>query len=166
MVDDNNKMAKVHMVRSILAETEKRKSAHYARFRHMKYWSSVVKMLINGSNAISVCSMVMSFAPVDPGVMVVALVATTGSSIVSAVSTSYDMDTRVYSHKTSYLQYKDICRDMSARMYRNGMSSEDLDDVLTELNTQISLVDDLSLPIVIRDVDDALEATASSPYSI
>ena len=74
MVDDNNKMAKVYMVRSILAETEKRKSAHYARFRHMKYWSSVVKMIINGSNAISVCSMVMSFAPVDPAVMVVALV--------------------------------------------------------------------------------------------
>jgi hypothetical protein len=148
---DNNKQAKVEMIQRILSETETRKSTHYKQFRRMKYWSSAINMAINGSNAISVCSLVLSFVPSDPHFVIVALVATTTSSFVSALSTSYDLETRVHSHQTSYLQYKDICRDMAARLFRNGLSSQDLDAMLTELNTRISLVDDSSLPIHISD---------------
>jgi hypothetical protein len=36
---------------------------------------------------------------------------------------------------------------MWARLYRNGLSSDDLDGMLAELNARLGLVDDSSLPV-------------------
>lgn len=143
----NNYNDKVEMIRSILDDVKKRKCKHYKQFGKYKKINTFTKSLVNALNAISVCSMVLTFTPVSPVILVVALSATSISGISSAVHSSTDIEGKFHSHNTSYLQYTDLYRDVSARLLRNGMSSFDLDNLLTEINARMGLIEDHSLPI-------------------
>ena len=143
----NNYNDKVEMIRSILDDVKKRKKEHYKQFGKYKKINTFTKSLVNALNAISVCSMVLTFTPVSPAILVVALSATSISGISSAVHSSTDIEGKFHSHNTSYLQYTDLYRDVSARLLRNGMSSFDLDNLLTEINARMGLIEDHSLPI-------------------
>ena len=143
----NNYNDKVEMIRCILDDVKKRKNQHYKQFGKYRKINTLNKSLVNVLNAISVCSMVLTFTPVSPAILIVALSATSVSGITSAVNSAMDIEDKVHSHNTSYLQYTDLYRDISARLLRNGMSSLDLDNLLTEINSRMGLIEDHSLPI-------------------
>ena len=138
------------MIRSILDDVKKRKAEHYKQFGKFKKINIFTKSLINALNAVSVCSIVLTLTPISPVILIVALTATSISGITSAVNSALDIEGKVHSHHTSYLQYTDIYRDVSARLLRNGMSSADLDTLLTEINARMGLIEDLSLPITTK----------------
>ena len=153
-MSDENYKKKIKMIRETLGEIKKYKMKHYMRFRRLKRQSTLIKTAVNGLNAVSVCSIVLSLAPLSPVCAIVALSSTTVSGIVSAVANAYDLENKVHSHQTSYLQYTDVHREVSARLHRNGLSSADLDQVLGDLNARLGLIEDNSLPIKISiDVD-------------
>ena len=146
----DNYNGKVHLIKDILVDVKKKKQAHYKQFGKYKKINIFSKSIVNALNALSVCSMVLTFTPVSSTVMIVAISATSISAIISAVHSSCDIEGKVHSHNTSYLQYTDIYRDVSARLLRNGMSSLDLDNLLTEINSRMGLIEDQSLPITIK----------------
>jgi hypothetical protein len=144
---NDNYQKKIGMIKKLLNEIKQKKQAHYKKFAKLKKINTIAKTIINVLNAVSVCSIVLSFSPTSGTTVIIALVATSISSISSVALTSYDLDSKVQSHNTSYLQYVDIYRDNSARLRRNGLSSTDLDHILSELNNKLGLIEDGSLPI-------------------
>ena len=161
-----NKQQKVRMSYTILDDVGTRRHLHYQSFSKLKWWSGVMNAVVTALNAVSVCSLVLSLTPTEPVAPLIALSATTTSTIISAVTTAFELDSKVHSHKTSYLQYQDIHRDFSARLFRNGLSSNDLDDMLAEINARLGVVDDGSLPIQVpSDASDASELGTGRPRS-
>ena len=144
---ENNYEGKVQMIRSLLDELKRKKKAHYQAFAVYRNMRTAAKTLINSLNAVSVCSMILAFTPTSQPVMIVALGATSISSIASAMVDAVDVEGKVHSHNTTYLQQTDLFRDVSARLLRNGMSSSDLDLLLTEVNSRMGLIEDHSLPV-------------------
>ncbi len=143
----NNYNGKVELIRHILEDVKKRKNTHYKRFGKLKKINTFFKSFINGLNAISVSAIVLSLTPITPIASFIALSTTSISAVTSAVISSIDLESKTHSHNTSNLQYNDLYRDISARLLRNGMSSGDLDNLLSEINTRMSLIEDNSLPI-------------------
>lgn len=124
-----------------------KKNKHYNKFRKFKRWNMIIKAIINGLNAISVSSIVISLSPASPVMIIIALTSTSLSGVITATTNAIGIDDKVNSHHTSYQQYGDLYRDINARLLRNGLSSEDLDNLLSDLNTRLSLIEDNSLPI-------------------
>jgi hypothetical protein len=143
----SNYDGKVRFINSILSEIKIRKQKHYKKVSLYKKINTITKAVINGLNAISVCSIIVSMTPMSPLVMILALTTSTVSGIATAVVQSIDLEEKLQSHNTSNLHYNDIHRDISSRILRNGLSSEDLDSILGELNARLSLIEDSSLPI-------------------
>jgi DUF438 domain-containing protein len=143
----DNYASKKSMIKSLIKEIKEKKQKHYEKYSWAKKINTISKTIINVLNAISVSSLVLSLREVSHMTNILALVTTSISSVGSVSVTSYDLDGKVHSHNTSYLQYTDIYRDISARLRRNGLSSEDLDNMLTELNARLGLIEDQSLPI-------------------
>lgn len=143
----NNYIGKVGLIRHILEDVKKRKNIHYKKFGKLKKINTFIKSFVNGLNAVSVCSLILSLTPATSIVSIIALSATSISATISAIASSIDLEGKIHSHNTSNLQYNDLYRDVSARLLRNGMSSEDLDNLLSEINTRMSLIEDSSLPI-------------------
>ena len=141
---------KKKLIKDILDDVKRRKKEHYKQFGKYKSINTFIKSLVNGLNAVSVCSMVLTFTPSSPVFLIVALSCTSLSAISSAVHSSTDVEGKVHSHNTSYLQYTDLYRDVSARLLRNNLSSLDLDNLLSEINARIGLIEDNSEPITIK----------------
>ena len=146
----DNYTGKKELIKDILNDVKKRKTQHYKQFGKYKKINTFTKSLVNGLNAVSVCSMVLTFMPSNPAVIIIALCATSISAITSAVHSSTDVEGKLYSHNTSYLQYTDLYRDISARLLRNNLTSEDLDNLLSEINARMGLVEDHSEPITTK----------------
>ena len=146
-----NYNGKIDLIQSILQDVNKRKQIHYKHYRRYKKASSIFKASVNSLNAVSVCSIIISLSPILPVATIIALSTASTSGVIHALYTSLDIESKIYSHNTSNLQYNDLFRDISARLLRNGMSSTDLDGLLTEINTRISLIEDSSLPIKIKN---------------
>ncbi len=144
---NSNYAPKVKLIKSILDDIKKRKDSHYKNFGSYKNLSMYSKSLINTLNAVSICSMVITFTPVNPAILILALSTTTLSSLASALHSAIDIDFKTHSHNTSYLQYNDTYREVSARLLKNGLSSDDLDLMLYELNNRLNIIEDSSLPI-------------------
>mgnify|MGYP001626869460 CR=1 FL=1 len=144
---ESNYTIKTNMIKDILKDVDKRKVKHYKKYSKYRKINTITKSCINACNAISVCSMILTFTPVSPAVLIVALSATTCSGVSSAVLNAFELDHKIHSHNTSYLQYTDIHRDISARIRRNNLTSEDLDILLTEINSRLGLIEDQSMPI-------------------
>ena len=147
---ENNYKGKVSMVKTILEDIKKKKMKHYNQFSKYKKLNIFTKSFINGLNSISVCSLVVSFNEIYNSIMIIALISTSISSITSAITSSIDIENKVHSHNTSNLQYNDLYRDIAARLLRNGMSSQDLDNLLSEINSRMGLIEDHSEPITIK----------------
>ena len=141
---------KMKMIKDILKEISIKKKIHYKKFYKFKKINTFCKSFINGLNAVSVCSLILTFSPGSIALVITALSATSLSAITSAIHTSTDVEGKVHSHNTSYLQYTDIYRDISARLFRNHLQSEDLDILLSEINARLGLIEDQSLPITIK----------------
>ena len=146
-MSEGNYQSKTSILKQLLEDIKRKKEKHYFKFRRLRLVNMVIKAVVNGLNAVSVSSIVMSFQPIHQVVLIVALTSTSISGILSAVTNAVDFDGRVSSHQTSYQQYGDIHRDISSRLLRNGLSSEDLDMLLCDLNVRLGLVEDTSLPI-------------------
>ena len=147
---ENNYKGKVSMVKTILEDIKKKKMKHYNQFSKYKKLNIFTKSFINGLNSISVCSLVVAFNEIYNSIMIIALISTSISSITSAITSSIDIENKVHSHNTSNLQYNDLYRDIAARLLRNGMSSQDLDNLLSEINSRMGLIEDHSEPITIK----------------
>ena len=144
---NSNYTSKVKLIRSILDDIKKRKDIHYKNFGVYKNLSMYSKTLINTLNAVSICSIVLNLSPVNQTTIIIALASTTISSLVSAIQSAVDLDFKSHSHNTSYLQYNDTYREVSARLLKNGLTSDDLDLMLYELNNRLNIIEDSSLPI-------------------
>jgi len=143
----DNYTIKIYMVKDILKDVENRRQKHFQRYSKYRKINTLSKGCINACNAISVCSIILTFTPVSNSVMFVALAATSVSGVYSAVLNSFELEHKINSHNTSYLQYTDIHRDISARIRRNNLNSEDLDILLAEINSRLGLIEDQSMPV-------------------
>ena len=143
----SNYKIKMAMIKNILKDVNDKKNKHYKKYSKYRKINTLSKSGINLLNSISVCSLVLAFTPISPAVLILALTTTTISGVSSAGLSAFELEHKIHSHNTSYLQYTDLYRDVSARIRRNGLNSEDLDILLTEMNSRLGLIEDQSLPI-------------------
>jgi magnesium-transporting ATPase (P-type) len=139
-----NKDIKLNLIKQVLQDVKKKKKEHYKKYVKLNNINTMLKTFVAVLNTISVCSLVLSFFPLSIVCQIISLSSTSISAIISSVVSAYELEHKLHSNQTSYLQYTDVLRDMSARIYRNGLSSEDLDYMLSEINSRLGLIEDTS----------------------
>ena len=139
------KNTKISMMREILSDIKLRQKKHSIISKRFKNINTFMKAIINGLNAVSITSLVISLT--NPFTLIISIITTSISSVGTAILSAIDIDSKFHIHNMSQLQYIDLYRDINARLVKNHLSSIDLDILLSELNNRLSLVEDSSLPI-------------------
>lgn len=142
----SHKAEKLKLIHNLLRDINTRKVRHYNKFKYYKKINTGFKTTVNILNGVSISSLVLSL----PGNLItlgISIGCTSTSALLSIINQSIDYENKFRLHQTSYLQYVDIYRDVNARIMRNHLTSEDLDNILTEMNSRIGLIEDNSLPI-------------------
>ena len=138
--------SKIKIFKEILEKIKDKKNKHYRNYKRYKRINNFLKISVNILNASSVCSLIISYMGLTP-VLLVSLSLTSISSILTAFSSSFEIDFKISSHNNSYLQYSEIYRHYNQILIKNGLSTGDIDIYLNELNEKLNLIEDNELPI-------------------
>lgn len=93
-------------------------------------------------NVVSVTGIVLTFSPISPVFLIVSLCSSGLSGITNACTTAYKLLDKIEDHNRTYLQYSDIIRDVNLKIKKNHLTSEGYDDIISDLNTVVSLIED------------------------
>lgn len=131
----------------ILQEIEKMKykrDIHYKFYKKYKMINTILKLIINILNAISVSSIVMEYATIYGFTNIIAMVSTTLSSIITIVINNFNLDDKINLHNLTKSQLTDLYRNTQITILKNNLTSNDLDYILEDINNQLSLINDIA----------------------
>ena len=142
----DNFTAKMKMIRLRLDSIKKRQKEHFRQFKRLKKRNTHFKALINVLNTISVTSLVLSFS-VSSTTLFVCAASNSLSAVGTAILSVVDMDAKVHSHQTSYLQFVDLHDTYIAQLLHDNLTGSELDRILIDINAKVSLILDNCEPI-------------------
>ena len=146
MQSADNFTAKLTMIRRRLDRIKHRKVEHFRQFKRLQRLSTKFKAVINVLNTISVTSLVLLFSGSEPTLIICAC-STSLSAIGTAVLSVVNMEEKSHSHQTSYLQFVELHDSYTAELLVDNLSGQDLDRILTDLNSKVGLILDTCEPI-------------------
>ena len=113
----------------------------------MKYRkrSNLFKTSIHFCNAVSISSLITSVATINPFTLIVGLSCGSMSTIGSAINDSMNYDTKYQTTRTTYLQLSNLEREIRHILLKNHLSSEDLDELIENIDNKLGLINDSSL---------------------
>jgi hypothetical protein len=150
MKSTENFIAKISMIRQRLEKIRLRQKEHVRQFNRLKKWNINFKALINVLNTISVTSLVLTFSGSET-TLIVCTVTNSLSAIGTAILSVINMDAKVHSHQTSYLQFVELHDTYIAELLHDDLSGLDLDRILIDLNTKVGLILDHCEPIELAE---------------
>jgi hypothetical protein len=147
-VSGGDRDKKILIIQKYLARIKERKVRNYKKYTTMKKRLTACKAVINILNTASVTSLAITFAGL-PVVLISTAITATLSAIGTGVLTVIDMDRKVQSHHTSYLQLSDLHATYEASLLKTNLTEDEIYHMLQELNTKVGLILDSSEPVSI-----------------
>lgn len=138
---DNYKLKK-NLILSEIDKMKSRKDKHYELYKKYKFINSILKLIINVLNAVSVSSLVMEYASLYGFTNIIAMTTTTVSSIITIVINNFNIDDKINRHHLAKSQITDLYRQTNLTVLKNNLSSSDLDNIIESINSQLSLIND------------------------
>ena len=130
------------ILKNTLDDILKKKIKHTKIYIELKALSDILNVILHIFNAMSVCSIILTFSDVNMVINILALSTSSCSSILSAATTALGLSVKMHNHNSAALQYMDVFRDMTLRLHKNGLSSGGLDILISELNIRLALIED------------------------
>jgi len=143
---DNYKLKK-NLIFSEIEKMKNQKQAHYDLYKKYKFINTILKLIINVLNAVSVSSLVMEYASLYGFTNLVAMITTTISSVITIVINNFSLDDKINRHQLAKSQLTDLYRQTTLIVLKNNLSSSDLDTIIENINSQLSLINDTAPPI-------------------
>jgi hypothetical protein len=159
---DDNFKAKLKLIRHRLDRIRRRQAEHFRQFRRLTKWNINFKAIINVLNTISVTSLVLTFSG-SHTTLILCTVSNSLSALGTAILTVVNMDALSQSHQTSYLQFAEVHDDYLAELLVDDINGQDLDRILTEINSKVGLILDNCEPI---DLSSSLGRKSPSSSSL
>ena len=164
MQSAENFIAKMTVIRQRLVSIKDRQKEHFRQFKRLKIWNLYSKAAINVLNTISVTSLVLTFSGANI-TLIVCAVSNSLSAVGTAILSVVNMDAKVHSHQTSYLQFVELYDTYIAALLHDNLSGQDLDRILADLNSKVGLILDNCEPIELRRKSFAHPPQRKSPYT-
>ena len=137
---NNKKVLIDKLLHEIVLEKDKQKK-QLIKYRRR---NNFLKGLTHFANAVSVSSLLSSFATNIIGVIIGSTCATISTSA-SAINDGMNNVDKHLTSRTTYNQLSNLERNTRAQLIRNHLSSEQIDDMVSDINHQLALINDTIL---------------------
>lgn len=130
------------LINKTIRELVTRRDKHRKILIKLKRINNMSSVFSTVMNVVSVTGIVLTFSPISPVFLIISLCSSGLSGITNACTSAYKLLDKINDHNRSYLQYSNIIRDVNLKIKRNHLDSEGYDDIIEDLNTCISLIED------------------------
>ena len=130
------------LINKTIHELITRRDKHKKILIKLKRINNISKVFTNVMNTVSITGIVLTLSPVSPVFLIVSLCSSSLAALTNACTSAYKLIDKIDQHNRTYLQYSDIIRDVNLKIKKNHLNSEGYDDIIEDLNTCISLIED------------------------
>ncbi len=138
---------KKELVKDLVDEMVYKKRLYELAMKKLKRKDDMSEAVIMGSGSIAISSLVITISTINPIALIVGTVFSSISTVGSAIKRVLSIREKYESCKTTYNQYSDLLRETRTILVKNHLSSEDLTNLLNDINNRISLIEDASIPL-------------------
>lgn len=138
---ETKKKAVYDLLKTIVDEKNRNKKK-MIRYRKL---SNFLKTSTHFCNAVSISSLITSIATVNPIALILGASFASCSTIGTALHDSMNNETKYQITRTSYLQLSNLERESRAVLLKNHLTSEQIDDLINDMNHRIALINDSTL---------------------
>jgi len=135
------------MILHLLDEVQLKKKAYRKKMIKFKKMDDASEAILMGCGAISVSSLMVTVATINPITLIIGAVFSSINAVGSAVKRVIDVKAKYESCKTTYNQLGDLDRETRAVLVRNHLEKKDLQNILDDVIHRLSLIEDSALPI-------------------
>ena len=139
------------MIINLLDEVQGKKKAYRKKMITYKKIDDVSEGVLIGCGAISISSLFVTVATINPITLIIGSVFASINGVGSAVKRVMDFKAKYESCKATYNQLGDLDRETRAVLVRNHLEKKDLQNILDDVIHRLSLIEDSSLPIPIKE---------------
>jgi hypothetical protein len=140
------------MIINLLDEVQLQKKAYHKKMVSFKKIDDASEAFLIGCEAISVSSLFVTVATINPVSLIIGSVFTSINAVGSTMKRVIDYKAKYESCKTTYNQLGDLDRETRAVLVRNHLEKRDLQNILDDVVHRLSLIEDSSLPITIMEI--------------
>lgn len=145
---DNTSNSKDLILR-LLDEISIKKQIYRKKMVQLKKIDNITEAVLVGCGAISVSSLFVTVATINPVTLIVGSVFASINTIGSVVKQTIDVKAKFESAKTTVNQLSDLDRETRSVLSRNNLEKKDLQHILDDMIHRLSLIEDTSLPLAL-----------------
>ena len=144
------KKNKRELIYKILGEVSIKKKTYFKKMAKLKRLDDSLEVVITGCGAVAVSSLIATIATINPVTLIIGAVFSSVSTVGGAMKRVYNTQGKYESCKTTFNQLSDLERESRAVLVRNHLESNDLQNLLDDINNRLSLIEDTACPIKIQ----------------
>lgn len=131
---------KIKYLKELKEECKNNSNKYYKAYKRLKWKDDAIDVLTSLLNATSIALMIsgLSFPPILIG----AITCSGFAYIITQVQRSYNLKYRYTLHDITYKQYLDTIKKIDEVLYKNGLTAEQYDYFIQNMNEKCSLIDD------------------------
>ena len=128
------KKNKRELIYKILGEVSLKKKAYFKKMAKLKRLDDSLEVVITGCGAVAVSSLIATIATINPVTLIIGAVFSSVSTVGGAMKRVYNPQGKYESCKTTFNQLSDLERESRAVLVRNHLESNDLQNLLDDIN--------------------------------
>lgn len=135
------------LLTSYLSKTTIMKKLYLSKANHYRKINNVTEMLIIGSGTLATTTLIMSFSIVASPLLITSVTFSGIATLGTALKRASNIDNKYERHKSTYLAYSELEREIKHRISQNGFTNEQYDSFITDINNRLNLIEDNAIPI-------------------
>ena len=138
------------LLNNLIKEIDSKKNLYEQKTIKLKNIDSILEMIISFMSVSSTSVLVIGLTHLNPVLLICGTVLSSLSGILNAVKNVSGIQRKIESHKTTFLNLKELSRESKIILARNHLTSDDKINLLNDISNRLSLIDDSSIPITER----------------
>jgi prefoldin subunit 5 len=142
-------MKKIKLIDDLVHEISRKKVKYMKRWRKLKKVHDVTESVLICCGSIAITNLVITLALINPVTLIIGSVFSAISTVGSATKNAYRLQEKIDSLKTTYQQLSELEREVRSVLVKNHLTSEEYDQLLTDINHRLALIEDSAVPLKI-----------------
>lgn len=135
------------LLSNVLAKIITRKKNHLKKTNQLRRRNNATEVVIAGSGALATTTLILSMSGVGAPLLIASTVFSTIATVGTAMKRASNVKSKYESHKSSYLAYSGLEREVKFMMTHPEWTDNQYDTFFTDLNNRLDLIEDNSITI-------------------
>lgn len=129
----------------LIKDIEVRKDKHFQKYKHLRNISSIFDVTNSVLGATTISSIFLTLSSMNPAVLIAGASISSVAFVIQSGRMAYKLEDKVNRYHVSQSQYAILIRNSNLILARNNLSNEDVLELISDINQQLSIIEDSAL---------------------